>query len=71
MPKTPIEQLLDNVDRQEITRNTPDDDTLYATHSGVLSIGGIDLKVYLLNDGRRVIASEDLERFFYLEVKPE
>lgn len=71
MPKTPIEQLLDNVGWQEITGNAPDDDTLYATHSGVLSIGGINLRVYLLNDGRRVIESEDLERLFCLEVKPE
>lgn len=32
----------------------------YATHAGVLSIGGIQLAVYRLDDGTAVIDAEDM-----------
>ena len=37
---------------------------LYATHYGLLRIGDIELRVYQLNNGTRVIEEGDLLRFF-------
>ncbi len=45
----------------------PADGSLYATHSGVLEIGGVALKCYRLNDGSAVFDADDLARFFGFE----
>ena len=71
-PKTPIDRLLDAVTWRELNpQGTWKDrldnelaETLVATHEGTLDIMGHSLRVYQLSDGRRIIACEDLERFF-------
>jgi hypothetical protein len=62
MNKRPIDILLDQVDYKPIpgmmppkSKNIP-----YATHEGILKIGDIEIKVYVLNDGRRVIDAETI-----------
>ena len=41
---------------------------LEVVSQGVMDLGHIQLNVYILSDGRRVIDKESLERFFeYLE----
>lgn len=37
---------------------------LYATHTGIFKMSGFEFRCYQLNDGRRVLDSDDLERFF-------
>lgn len=37
---------------------------LYATHEGVLNLGTEKMKVYILNNGQRIIDAEDMNRFF-------
>ena len=62
--KTPIDRILDDVDWKE---NVPPDhqsDIPWATHSGVLIIGDIWIRVHQLSNGTRVIDAEDLERLF-------
>jgi hypothetical protein len=58
--KPPIEALLDKV-KYEPTNCEPTGG-LYATHTGVLKIGDIELRVHVLNDGQRVIEQNDLMR---------
>lgn len=36
----------------------------WATHNGVLRLGGFELRVYQLSDGRRVIDADDMNTFF-------
>lgn len=62
--KTPIEQMLDLVDWAAIERTEePKADLPHATHSGVLTIGAIDLKVFRLSNGMAVIDADDMQRF--------
>ena len=62
MAKAPIETLFDGV-KWVPTGLTSTGDELVATHEGVLTILGWDLKVYQLNDGQRVIDVDDFENF--------
>ena len=39
-PKSPIEMLLDGATWTPLIQNAPPDGPLYATHSGVLDLGG-------------------------------
>jgi hypothetical protein len=65
MAKTPIDRLLDGLNWQVLPpARDPLPGTLYATHQGVLKIGGAELKCYTLNNGQRVIDQESLEKFF-------
>jgi hypothetical protein len=40
-----------------------DPDVPYATHEGQLAFGDARLRVYLLNDGERIINADDLAAF--------
>ena len=65
MTKKPIDILLDKIDWQPLPKqDCADSNKPYATHEGVLHIGAISLRVYVLNDGRRIINAEDLTKFF-------
>lgn len=55
----PINMLIDSVvhpvDKpKDLTSGLP-----YATHEGVLEIGGIKLEVAVLNDGRRIFCGDE------------
>lgn len=61
----PVDLLLDGVDWQPLPAvDGIDASEPWATHKGVLRIGDIDLIVYTLSDGRRLIEAESMERFF-------
>jgi hypothetical protein len=45
----------------------PFDGLPVVTHQGVLAVGGHELRVYQLSDGRRVVAADDVHRFFGIE----
>ena len=62
--KTPIEQMLDTVvwTAGEAAPHAPDE--LYATHEGVLGIGGVKLRCYRLNNGQTVFDADDFRAFF-------
>ena len=64
--KTPIERMFDRVEWNEIqhAEGVIQEGDAYATHEGVLDIGGFKFKVYILNDGRRIIDQGDMEEFF-------
>lgn len=65
MAKTPIEIMLDAIEWKSIEREgNIEGDLPYATHEGVLVIGGMSLRVYQLNTGERVIEEDDLVKFF-------
>lgn len=36
----------------------------HVTHSGILDVGGIKLRVFQLSDGKRIVDAEDIERLF-------
>jgi len=65
--KTPIEIMLDKVQWKPLKTDNSVElvNTGYpvATHSGVLKIGEIELKVYQLSNGQRVIDQEDIIKF--------
>jgi hypothetical protein len=63
--KAPIDMILDGLEWKPLTGEiTADDSGLpYATHEGILRIGGAEFRVYQLNTGQRVIDEESLCRF--------
>lgn len=62
--KKPVEHLLDNVEWKPMPPLAGGGGPFpYATHEGVLQIGELNLRVYQLNTGQRVIREEDLEKF--------
>lgn len=63
MSITPIEKMLESIDFKPV-ENTPSGDLPYVTHEGMLKIGEIEVRVYQLNDGQRIIQKEDFERLF-------
>lgn len=67
MSKPPIERMLDTVDWKPIIHRydiIPDTGIPYATHTGVLRIGDIELECVVLNTGERLFTEESLRRFF-------
>jgi hypothetical protein len=63
--RTPLDAMLDALDwtKVEYAPETPVDGLPRVTHEGVLEIAGLRLNVVMLDDGRRVIPAEDMERF--------
>lgn len=61
---TPIDSMLETVAWQ--ATNAQPSGGLYATHSGVLEIESIGLRMrcYRLNDGQTVFDADDFQRFF-------
>lgn len=65
--KSPIDILLDKfvdyvpIDNSDIdtTNGLP-----YATHEGIMKIGDFEIKVVVLNDGRRIIEESEMEKFW-------
>ena len=58
---TAIEKLMEGIAWEESTTPPPSQPTKipYATHEGVLTIGGAKMKCYRLSDGQTVIDAED------------
>lgn len=63
---SPIDKLLDTVDWRPITYDEIPEE-IYATHEGVLMVGDVTFRVYVLSDGRRVVDSDDIHKFFGTE----
>lgn len=57
-----VDHLFDTVEWKE-TGAEPGGDLPYATHTGTLSISNATLDAIRLNDGRRIITEESLNRF--------
>ena len=64
--KRPVDVLLDGVVWKQVSGEVVDQDDgiPYATHEGVLEVGGLSLRCYRLSDGRAVFNADDLEVFF-------
>lgn len=63
--KSLIEPLLDKVAWKAVPAPAENPECLpYPTHSGELNIGGVVIECHLLNDGRRVLSGEAVERLF-------
>ena len=63
---TPIEIALDGItwtERRE-TEEPVDGELPYATHEGRLKLGDVEITVYQLSDGQRIIPVEEIERLF-------
>ncbi len=64
--KTSVDVMLDAVDWQEITggddRRPEDKGIPIATHQGVLDFLGMKIKVFQLEDGRRLLDADDVHR---------
>jgi len=68
---TAINELMKSVAWVEADSNTPPLGERYATHSGVLSFMGHDLRVFRLNTGEAIIHAEDFEALFGLDGEDE
>lgn len=60
----PIDRMMRQVKWVALPPTMGEVDLPYATHEGVLDIGGFQLHVHQLNTGQRVIDADDLRRFF-------
>jgi hypothetical protein len=56
--------MMDDADWQPLYNEDRPDGLPYATHFGILNIGGNELRVFQLNTGKRVILEEDMAAFF-------
>lgn len=56
-----IDTMLAGVDWKPTGNVRGPDDLPVATHEGVLAFGGIELRVYQLDDGRRVFNADDVK----------
>ena len=61
--KTPSEIMIDNCVKPT-NMKPPEDGSKYTTHEGILKIGDVEMRVYVLNTGERVIDADDIEKFF-------
>jgi hypothetical protein len=57
-----IDRLLDAVQWKEHPKQEPGE-LPHATHSGLLKIMDIEMRVYRLSDGRAIIDAEDMHKF--------
>lgn len=65
-----LDTLLDAVKWERIDATPADTNGLpYATHRGVLSLDGQELRCFQLNDGRRILHAEDVHRVLGLETE--
>lgn len=64
---SPINKLMEGMEWVEADSNTPSLGELYATHSGVLSFMGHDLRIYRLNTGEAIIHADDFKALFGLD----
>ena len=65
-----LETLLDSVNWERIDATPADTNGLpYATHQGVLTIGGEALRCFRLNDGRAILHADDVHRVFGMETE--
>jgi hypothetical protein len=61
----PIETVMEALPWTVVENPDKGDGTLpYVTHHGVLSIAGLTLRCYQLNDGRRIFDADDLRPMF-------
>jgi hypothetical protein len=68
---SPISELMKKVEWVEADSNTPPLGERHATHSGVLSFMGHDLRVYRLNTGEAIIHADDFKALFGLDGEDE
>lgn len=64
MAKTPVEMLMDSADWTAVDVQPAEDGLPYATHEGVLRLGGFSLRCYRLNTGEAVFHADDVNAFF-------
>lgn len=62
----PINKLIDSVVTKNQKPENLEDGQLWATHSGVLKIGEIELHCHVLSNGVRIFEAEDIEKLFSL-----
>lgn len=63
---TPIDVMMNAVEWKPIESESAllvGDDLPYATHEGVLSVGGFEFQCYQLSTGVRVISEESMMKF--------
>ncbi len=61
---TPIEKILEEVQMTPVEDiKDHEEGSLYATHEGKLQIGDIELTVFVLNNGARVIPEDEINKF--------
>lgn len=61
---SPIDKMLDKIEWEPLEGEAVEGDLPHATHSGILDLGGMKLRVFQLSDGKRVIEENDLIAFF-------
>jgi len=65
----PIDNMLDQVEWKPMEEKAEwhdgtRQDIPTVTHSGILQIGDVQMRVFRLSDGKAIIAAEDLAAFF-------
>lgn len=59
--------MLDKVDFVEVKTDVVPGGLPYVTHEGKLTIGEIEVMVYVLNTGERIIPAGEIERLFGMQ----
>jgi hypothetical protein len=68
-PRTPFAAMLDALDWQPAGPEPDPDGLPTVTHRGVLTIAGVELHVFRLSDGRRVVDPTNLARLLGYETE--
>ena len=61
---SPIQTLLDKVDYVPVETTPSNDGLPHVTHEGKLKLGDIEILVYVLSTGERIIPIDEMNRIF-------
>ncbi len=61
---TPAEKMVDDACTPIDKPDNIKEGEVYVTHSGVVDIGGVKLRCYILSDGKRIFDADDVHNFF-------
>jgi hypothetical protein len=73
MVNTAMDKILDTLEWIPVEESGCGDDCdglPYVTHRGMLNVAGIELEVFQLSSGQRVISEESVMRFFGVPEQP-
>lgn len=60
----PVDKVIDSVVTENKKPKNLKENSIWATHSGVLKIGEIELRCHVLSNGMRIFDKDDIDKYF-------
>ena len=59
-----VDKMIDSVVTENEKPENLKENSIWATHSGVLKIGEMELRCHVLSNGMRIFDTEDIDKYF-------